>query len=62
MKVHRHIGFDYSGAQTPESRLKARQVYEATRDDKTEKVSAPVEGAKNGAGEYPVLSLSAGLQ
>ena len=29
MRFSRYIGIDYSGAQTPESRLKALQVYEA---------------------------------
>lgn len=32
MKFARYIGIDYSGAQTPTSRLKALQVYEARSD------------------------------
>jgi hypothetical protein len=29
MRFSHHIGIDYSGAETPESRLKALQVHEA---------------------------------
>jgi len=47
MKFQRYIGIDYSGAQTPESRLKALQVYDAARDGGPEKVSTPAEGTKN---------------
>lgn len=47
MKFHRYIGIDYSGAQTPESRLKALQVYEAGRDGEPIKVNTSTEGAKN---------------
>ena len=47
MKFHRYIGIDYSGAQTPESRLKALQVYEASRNEGPIKVSTPTAGAKN---------------
>lgn len=47
MKFQRYIGIDYSGAQTPESRLKALQVYKASRDSEPAKVSTPTEGAKN---------------
>ncbi|MEZ5491912.1 MAG: hypothetical protein R3F50_16610 [Gammaproteobacteria bacterium] len=47
MKFQRYIGIDYSGAQTPESRLKALQVYESGRDGEPVKVSTPTEGAKN---------------
>ncbi len=47
MRFAYHIGIDYSGAQTPTSRLKALQVFEATNDSGPVKVSTPVEGAKN---------------
>jgi len=47
MRFSRYIGIDYSGAQTPESRLNALQVYEAERGGKPVKISTPVEGAKN---------------
>jgi hypothetical protein len=43
----RYIGIDYSDAQTPESRLKSLQVYEATRDGEPVKISTPADGAKN---------------
>jgi len=43
----RYIGIDYSGAQTPESRLKALQVYEVGRNGEPVKISTPTEGAKN---------------
>lgn len=47
MKFHRYIGIDYSGAQTPESRLKALQVYEATGNKGPVKVNTPIAGARN---------------
>lgn len=47
MKFERYIGIDYSGAQTPEARLKALQVYEATPDRKPEKTGPLGQGAKN---------------
>lgn len=47
MKFQRYIGIDYSGAQTPESRLKALQVYEASEDEGPVKISTPAAGAKN---------------
>jgi hypothetical protein len=47
MRFTRHIGIDYSGAQSPESRLKALQVYEARDGNTPRKVSTPAEGAKN---------------
>ena len=47
MMFQRHIGIDYSGAQTPQSRLKALQVYEARDAQPPTKVSTPTEGAKN---------------
>lgn len=43
MRFARHIGIDYSGAQTPESRLKTLQVYEARADNASAKVSTPTE-------------------
>ncbi len=47
MRFTRYIGIDYSGAQTPTSRLKALQVYDATNNSGPVKVNTPVEGAKN---------------
>ncbi len=47
MRFQHYIGIDYSGAQTPESRLKALQDYKAARDGEPEKISTPKEGAKN---------------
>ena len=47
MRFTRHIGIDYSGAQTPESRLKGLQVYEAKAGHPPTKISTPTEGAKN---------------
>lgn len=47
MRFSRYIGIDYSGAQTPESRLKSLQVYEAAQDSKPVKISTSAEGAKN---------------
>ena len=47
LKFTRYIGIDYSGAQTPTSRLKALQVYEARRNGEPSKVVTPTEGAKN---------------
>ena len=47
MRFTRHIGIDYSGAQTPESRLRALQVYEAPNGNAPIKVNTPAEGAKN---------------
>ena len=47
MRFSRYIGIDYSGAQTPESRLKSLQVYEAARDGEPVKISTPAESAKN---------------
>ena len=43
----RYIGIDYSGAKTPDWRLKSLQVYEARGDGEPEKVSTSTEGAKN---------------
>ena len=43
----RHIGIDYSGAQTPTSRLKALQVYQAACDAEPVKVNTASEGARN---------------
>lgn len=47
MRFHDYIGIDYSGAQTPQSRLKALQVYKAAQAGQPLKVSTPIEGAKN---------------
>ena len=47
MMFQRHIGIDYSGAQTPQSRLKALQVYEVRDAQPPTKVSTPTDGAKN---------------
>jgi hypothetical protein len=47
VRFSRYIGIDYSGAQTPESRLKSLQVYEAARDGEPVKISTTAEGAKN---------------
>ena len=47
MLFRRYIGIDYSGAQTPESRLKALQVYEATQDSLPQKISTPIKSSKN---------------
>jgi len=47
VKFTRHIGIDYSGARTPESRLKGLQVYESRGGGNPERISTPTEGAKN---------------
>ena len=47
MLFNRYIGIDYSGAQSPQSRLKALQVYSAGRDGEPERVFPPVAGTKN---------------
>ena len=47
MRFTRYIGVDYSGAQAPESRLKALQVFEAGRDGEPRKINTPAPGAKN---------------
>jgi len=47
MIYQHYIGIDYSGAQTPESRIKSLQVYRATQDDQPVKISTSTEGAKN---------------
>ena len=47
MRFTRQIGIDYSGAQTPESRLKGLQVYESCNGGTPERISTPTEGAKN---------------
>ena len=43
----RYIGIDYSGAKTPEWRLKALQIFEASCDCEPQKMSTPTEGAIN---------------
>jgi hypothetical protein len=47
MKFSCHIGIDYSGAQTPESRLKGLQVYQSRNGGTPERLTTPAEGAKN---------------
>ncbi len=47
MKFYRYIGIDYSGAQTPESRLRALQLFAADGGDKPVKISTAAAGAKN---------------
>lgn len=47
MRFARHIGIDYSGAQTPSSRIKALQVYEAAGGAEPVKICTLTEGAKN---------------
>ena len=47
MRFARHIGIDYSGAQTPTSRLKALQVYAAADEGEPVKISTPAEDVKN---------------
>ncbi len=41
MMFQRYIGINYSGAQTPESRLKALQVYVVACDGEPVKVRLP---------------------
>ena len=41
MKFTRHIGIDYSGAQTPESRLEGLQVSEARNGETPERIGTP---------------------
>ncbi len=47
MRFKKHIGIDYSGAQTSESRLRALQVYAAVHDEEPLKISTATKGAKN---------------
>ena len=47
MRFARHIGIDYSGAQTLTTRLKTLQVHEAVEDAGPVMVSTPINGAKN---------------
>lgn len=47
MNYRRYIGIDYSGAQTPESRLKALQLFAADGTDEPVKISTTAPGAKN---------------
>ena len=47
MRFARHIGIDYSGARTPESRLKGLQVYESRNGGTPGRIGAPAEDAKN---------------
>ena len=46
-KFQRYIGIDYSGAKTPEWRIKDLQIFEATCEHGPEKVTTSTEGAKN---------------
>jgi hypothetical protein len=43
----RYIGIDYSGAKTPDWRLKALQIFEASCDGEPQKISTSTEGALN---------------
>ncbi len=47
MRFQHYIGIDYSGAQTPESRLKALQVFAARLGSEPQKIATPAAGAKN---------------
>ncbi len=47
VKFERYIGIDYSGARSPEARLRGLQVFEARPHKKPEKIRPPVPGAKN---------------
>lgn len=47
MRFARYIGIDYSGAETPESRLKTLQVYEASAEAGPIKVDTPEPKAKH---------------
>ena len=47
MRFRRHIGIDYSGAQAPESRLKALQVYAAAGEQAPVRAKPPAAGVKN---------------
>ncbi|MCG6869942.1 MAG: hypothetical protein LJE91_14765 [Gammaproteobacteria bacterium] len=64
MRFTRHIGIDYSGAQTPASRLKALQVYETLDDAEPVKVAPLVEGARNWrrleVAQYCLAAIEAG--
>ncbi|HAD08032.1 MAG TPA: hypothetical protein DCF62_00995 [Porticoccaceae bacterium] len=64
MRFNRYIGIDYSGARSPEARLKALQVYAARPHSEPEKVCPPVPGAKNWSrrevAQYCLDALEAG--
>lgn len=47
MRFERYIGIDYSGAKSPESRLRGLQVYETDTDGPPKKISPPARGVKN---------------
>lgn len=47
MRFTRHIGIDYSGAQTPESRLTGLQVFEARNGGVPERIGTPAAGVKH---------------
>lgn len=59
---HYYIGIDYSGAETPDSSLKALQVYKASRDSLPEEVKPPPSPRKywtrRGIAEWLVERLS----
>jgi len=63
MQFHRYIGIDYSGAQTPESRLRTLQVYAADRQGEPWKVAAPATGkhwSRREVAAYCLEALSSG--
>ena len=47
MRFKHYIGIDYSGAQSPNSRLKTQQVFEALVESAPAKISTSVQGARN---------------
>lgn len=47
MRFKHYIGIDYSGANTPSSRLTGLQVYQASDNQKPSKVTPPKAGKKN---------------
>ena len=47
MRFTRHIGIDYSGAETATSRLRGLQVFESRLGPKPAKIGTPTAGAKN---------------
>jgi hypothetical protein len=47
MKFKCYIGIDYSGAKSPNSRIKTLQVFEASVEGEPIKISTPAQGARN---------------
>jgi len=47
MRFERYIGIDYSGAQTPTSRLRGLQVYEARQGSGPVKITLPADRARS---------------